>query len=78
MYECRRKADAVNALPEWQLRVILEKSDLDGKLGQLERFVGYSEAYAALDLDARLLLIEQSGAMKRYSDILQRRIEHFA
>lgn len=59
-----------------QQRVVDEKSELDSKLQKLESFLG-GPIFQSLSNEERVLLVEQSEAMKVYLDILARRIALF-
>lgn len=63
-------------LAEWQQRVLEEASANDRKLLSLTRFME-SEAFKDVDKDHAKLLEEQSKVMKKYSDVLRKRIELF-
>lgn len=57
-------------------RVVVEKTDLDGKLERLDRFMA-SSAFDALAIEDRNLLTEQRAVMAAYSGVLERRIARF-
>lgn len=59
------------SIPEYQLRVIEEKKDLDAKIGNLDKFL---ENPKNLDEKAESLLRAQFSAMTLYSWILKERL----
>ncbi len=63
-------------LPDYQQRVIDEKTELDAKRERLEAFFK-TQTYQALDYPARALLHRQLEAMTEYSKILGERIDSF-
>jgi len=68
------------AIEAHQLRVIQEKEELDAKIGKLAAFIGLDktgEIFAALPIAERVRLYEQLIVMRRYSEILGRRIAAF-
>jgi len=63
-------------IPDYQLRVLLEKDELDTKLVALQAFIG-TEAFRALPVVQQDLLAQQHSAMERYSSVLAERIKTF-
>lgn len=71
-------------LQDWQQRVVEEKKELDEKIKKLDKFLkGIDDgtlpdvvlnSISNVDED---LLIDQLGAMEKYSEYLKRRIERF-
>lgn len=59
-----------------QERVVAEKQELDDKLNALEKFL-WSQKFQTLPQDEKGRLGDQLTAMKRYSDILGKRIAAF-
>ena len=64
------------SMKDYQLRVIEEKKQLDGKTERLESFC-YSDKFKEVKYQERILLTEQCVVMKRYSMILNERISLF-
>lgn len=62
--------------PDWQVRVIEEKANLDAKIEKLQIFFGTGD-YARLRDPDRDLLREQKRHMLAYSGVLDRRISRF-
>jgi hypothetical protein len=62
---------ATPGIPEYQLRVIEEKKELDAKIGKLDIFL---ENPKGLDDKAESLLRAQFSAMTLYSWILKERL----
>lgn len=62
--------------PEWQLRVIEEKRELDEKLEKLRAFFE-TEPFNTLIGDDQMLLQEQARYMDTYSAVLHSRISRF-
>lgn len=60
-----------------EVRVVIEKAQLDLRLSKLGEFLG-SDAFKNLADEDRILLINQHGAMMVMSRILGQRIERFA
>ena len=60
-----------------QERVIIEKKELDNKIGALNSFITASPTFETLSTLERDLLKAQFGVMKIYSNILEVRIERF-
>jgi len=60
-------------------RVVNEKKELDEKIAKLKAFCFSpgSPTFSALSPEDRDLLEDQFTAMKKYSDILSRRIDRF-
>lgn len=63
-------------IPDYQLRVLLEKDALDVKLVALQAFIG-TEAFRELPVVQQDLLAQQHSAMDRYSKVLAERIKTF-
>lgn len=63
-------------IPPHQLRVLLEKDALDGKLLALQAFIG-TEVFRGLPVVEQDLLAQQHSAMSRYSSVLAERIKTF-
>jgi hypothetical protein len=63
-------------MEDYQQRVIDEKTELDGKLQRLIKFLD-TEKFAKLDEDERARLTKQAKIMQRYFDVLIERIAHF-
>ena len=57
-----------------QQRVVSEKRELDDKAIALNNFIGFGEAFAALDPAEKERLREQNDVMWKYSEILGARI----
>jgi len=68
--------DQISQLQLHQIRVIEEKSELDGRLRRLTEFIE-SPTFHTLTATESMLLVEQSGAMARYSAILGKRIDNW-
>jgi len=64
------------AFKGWQQRVFDEKKALDKKLLKLNMFLESEDVKALSTKDVKLLG-EQAELMKKYSNILQKRIEQF-
>jgi uncharacterized protein len=64
------------APPEWQQRVVAEKSELDERMAKLIAFFD-TPAYEQLATEDRLLLIAQHTHMRALSDTLGTRIARF-
>lgn len=62
--------------PDYQTRVIEEKTALDDKLVKLNAFL-FTAAFDALEREDKILLVEQFGHMQAYSVALGRRISRF-
>lgn len=60
-----------------QQRVVDEKTELDLKRQKLEDFLLKSPIYNDLELQDKLLLVEQGRVMMLYSEILDKRIARF-
>lgn len=60
----------------FQQRVVDEKTELDIKVLKLETFLN-TDIFKSLDKDEQVRLVQQYVVMKRYSEILQSRINHF-
>ena len=63
-------------VPDYQRRVISERSDLCVKLISLECFMT-TGIFQSINLDEQTRMIKQSKIMKDYVDILTERIENF-
>lgn len=63
-------------MQEFQKRVVDEKTELDLKISKLESFLD-TELFRSLDRDEQVRITQQYVVMKRYSEILQSRINHF-
>ena len=63
-------------MQEFQQRVVDEKTELDLKISKLESFLD-TELFRSLDRDEQVRMTQQYVVMKRYSEILQSRINHF-
>lgn len=63
-------------MQEFQKRVVDEKTELDLKISKLESFLD-TELFRSLDRDEQVRMTQQYVVMKRYSEILQSRINHF-
>lgn len=61
-----------------QQRVIDEKAELDKKAQDLSNFIGTTKAYQTLDAAEQERLKEQNDIMRRYSEILGKRIAAFS
>jgi hypothetical protein len=61
----------------YQERVKKEKSELDGKIWRLKRFMGMG-MYENLSYQERSRLINQLDYMEKYSNTLGERIENFS
>lgn len=61
----------------YQQRVVDEKKELDDKLEKLSKFIDNEDLFFALEIEDQDLLGEQEDLMKRYSEVLQKRIERF-
>lgn len=59
-----------------QQRVVEEKTELDDKLGKLQKFI-QGDVFSTIDLFERVHLRDQSRAMAEYSRILGVRIANF-
>lgn len=57
-------------------RVVVERDDLDDKIGKLEAFID-SDAIFKIDIQHRNLLAEQLVFMKGYSNTLVKRLDLF-
>lgn len=64
------------ARPEYQTRVITEKSELDEKRQKLQGFID-GDKFAEVDADEQDRLERQSAIMQDYSDVLEERITAF-
>lgn len=62
--------------PDWQVRVIEEKAQLDERRGRLDLFIG-SGTYARIEDEDRALLLTQAELMKELSRVLGDRIKRF-
>ncbi len=63
-------------LPDWQIRVLQEKSDLDERIDRLSSYIKDPE-FRELDLLKRDLMLRQLGYMQAYSLTLGQRIDDF-
>lgn len=61
----------------FQQRVVDEKTELDGKLELLEKFIHENELFQKLPEAEQLRMVRQKNAMKEYSEILGERIAAF-
>ena len=64
-------------VPEYQQRVIDERSALECKARDLSQFIGYSPIFEELDPIDQELLREQNDIMWSYYEILSKRIQRF-
>jgi predicted RecB family endonuclease len=60
-----------------QQRVVQEKTDLDTKLTDLNKFIDFSADFKGLPESERMRLRAQSAIMQQYSAILAARIAAF-
>ena len=63
-------------MPDYQLRVVEEKKELDEKVERLTKFT-CTELFRNCELEDRMLLVQQLGIMLSYSKILFLRIARF-
>lgn len=63
-------------MEDYQKRVIDEKKELDSKIEKLNSFFE-TATYNSMEYDDRKLLLDQSDAMSKYSEILEERINKF-
>jgi len=63
-------------MEEYQSRVVEEYHDLGNKIDRLGEFIE-GDLFQLLDYQNRTLLLDQSDAMIKYLDILNKRIELF-
>ena len=64
--------------PPYQVRVHVEKEELDDKIHNLRTAInGHSVFFASLPQIDQALMIERLGAMVHYSKILEKRIARF-
>ena len=66
----------LDQLEPWQIRVVAERKELDEKILALVGFTS-SKTWAALTSSQQTDLRDQLYIMRRYSDILERRIKKF-
>ena len=63
-------------MKDWQERVVVEKNELDKKLGKLDAFIN-SNAFAELPEQDQKILKDQQFHMSCYSSTLAHRIGRF-
>lgn len=63
-------------MKNWQQRASYEKQELDEKIRKLENFID-SVDFEPLSIAERIRLLEQERVMKKYSSILDARINAF-
>ncbi len=63
--------------PNYQTRVIDEKSELDNRCAKLKAFIEEKGIYSELPATDQNLMAEQLQVMTRYSEILSLRIQDF-
>lgn len=68
----------MNQMKPHQLRVVIEKAELDIKILALQDFIKTSPIFKGLSAEAATLLEGQVEAMIAYSEVLQERIGLFA
>lgn len=59
-----------------QMRVVLEKDELDDKLSKLKLFIS-GTVFSALESAEQLRLVRQARIMEEYSSILEERVANF-
>jgi hypothetical protein len=64
-------------IPDYQQRVIDEKSELDEKIAKLGDFIQSSAIFQDLPSDEKERLVRQHSCMGEYSEILGERISAF-
>ncbi len=64
------------AMQEWQKRVVEEKAELDERIEKLEAFIA-SPKFEVISTYHAVALKDQAAVMRRYSEILGRRIAMF-
>ena len=74
--KCVPPQKELDAMPDFQKRVVIEKKELDEKRISLCKFTS-SEKFLELPIEQQELLMEQFQYMTRYSRILRSRIEFF-
>ena len=69
----------MNPIPDWQQRVIDEKSELDEKIGKLDAYLKGLEGCEVTYVQGAhcILLSRQCDQMRAYSKTLAERIEMF-
>jgi hypothetical protein len=63
--------------PDYQQRVIDEKSELDDKISKLGDFISSSSIFQSLPSEEKERLVRQKSCMGEYSEILGERISAF-
>lgn len=63
-------------MQDWQMRVLMEKSELDDRLKRLQAFLASPEA-KKIDPLQRDLMARQASYMQAYSTTLRERIDDF-
>lgn len=69
-------APEVSPMPPYQLRVVIEKAELDAKTMRLKQFIG-AKTFVSIPEDERGRLIKQHALMQEYSSVLESRITQF-
>jgi hypothetical protein len=66
----------VTVLAPHQERVLVERAELDARIGKLREFT-MTEKFIALEDEEKILLLEQLNVMLQYSALLAARIKRF-
>jgi hypothetical protein len=66
-----------STLQPHQVRVVIEKEELDKKIDALAEFIMVSPVFAALSVDEQARLLLQKGYMDKYTEVLGERIAAF-
>lgn len=62
-------------MEKYQARLVVEQEELSDKISKLDFFVNNRSEFFDLDSEMQQLMVEQLAVMKRYSEILIKRIE---
>jgi CBS-domain-containing membrane protein len=68
----------MSQIPEYQQRVITEKTDLDEKLSKLSSFIEREDFRSIVRTDEQERLIRQKVIMGLYSEVLAERVASFS
>ena len=62
---------------DYQKRVVAEKEELDVRVNALSEFIGNNPLFLKADADEQERMKQQRETMRKLSEILGKRIQHF-